>query len=329
MVQPARFMELAPKNAAPRGPDRTPQRVAVTGTTGRLGGALLRRWGRGVDPALTVIALDRSAVPLDRPDEIQAALANIEFDTLVHCAAMTSVDECERQPQLTHQVNALAPAALARECRRRGARMLHVSTDYVFAGQSPGLRTENDPCQPLSVYGRAKLAAEEAVLEQLPDAIVARVSWVFGPEKPSFIDSLLARALSQSEVAAIADKWSTPSYTADLADWFLALLRHPQASGVIHTCNRGPCSWRQLGQFALDTAADLGLPLRAREVAPLSLADFPNFIAPRPVHTAMATDHLAALLGIEVPDWQDAVRRYLLDLNKNGTSLLCSRRSIV
>lgn len=321
-------MTIASQNDSPNAPSHGPKRVAVTGTTGRLGGALLKRWS-GPDPAgLAVVALDRALLPLDRPDDIPAALADVEFDALVHCAAMTSVDECEREPDLTHRVNALAPAALAEECRRRGARMLHVSTDYVFAGAETGLRIESDPCQPLSVYGRAKLAAERSVLDLLPDAIVARVSWVFGPEKPSFIEQLLGHAATQAEVAAIADKWSAPAYTADLADWLLALLRHPDASGVVHACNRGSCSWHELGQFALDTATELGAGLQARTVAPLSLADFPQFIAPRPIHTAMATDRLAALLGIEVPDWRDAVRRHLIDLKKSGTSFLFSGGSI-
>ncbi len=312
-----------------------PRRIAVTGAGGRLGAALIRLWSRSPaqadspDPAPVVIPLDRATLPLDQPDQLEALLEPLDFDALVHCAAMTQVDQCEQQPDLTHRINALAPTALAAACARRGARLLHVSTDYVFAGDQPGARRETDPCHPLSVYGRAKLNAERAVLDLHPDAIVARVSWVFGPDKPSFIDQLLQRALDQPEVAAITGKWSAPSYTDDLAGWFATLLRHPGAAGLLHTCNRGECTWQELGQFALDTARDLGAPLRAHRVDPLTLADFPSFKAARPIHTALATDRLAALLGHDIPDWRDAVRRYLEALRDAGTSFLFTGSRIV
>lgn len=320
-----------PEPAPPSHPSHPPpRRIAITGTGGRLGGALARCWSRprpdGTAPV--ILPLDRASLPLDRPERIEGLLAPLEFDALVHCAAITNVDQCEQEPDLTHRVNALAPAALAAACARRGARLLHVSTDYVLAGRTPGERREADPCEPINIYGQAKLEAEQAVLALHPDATVARVSWVFGPDKPSFIDSLLQRALDQPEVAAITGKWSTPSYTDDLAAWFDILLRHPDSAGLIHTCNRGACTWQELGQFALDTARQLGVRLRASHVAPLTLADFPSFKAARPIHTALATDRLASLLGHQVPTWQDAVRRYLESQRNSGTSFLSTAGAI-
>ena len=134
------------------------------------------------------------ALDLAQPGMIPAALAGHRFDVLIHPAALTSPDAAEDDPPLAARVNAEAPGVLAEECRRRGARMIHISTDYVFGGQQPGMRHEGDPAQPLGEYGRSKLAGEQAVMDALPAACVLRVCWLYGPGKPGFPEQVIGRA---------------------------------------------------------------------------------------------------------------------------------------
>ena len=280
-------------------------RIAITGTTGRVGRALaghFRTAGHGV------IELPRTACDLADPG-FAAALAGLDFDVLCNPAGMTNLERCEDEPELARRVNALAPGELAKLCRERGKKFLHFSTDYVFDGVEPGLRREEDPPSPLSVYGRTKEEGERSVLAE--GGTVMRVSWVFGPEKPAFPDQILAKALNGEELAAVADKFSLPAYTRDIGEWSGSLLSAGLPGGIFHACNSGPVTtWHGI---ALEIARFLhertGRP--AAEVRKLSLAEMTAFRAVRPRHTAMATDRLSAVLGKAPRDWREALREHL------------------
>lgn len=290
-------------------------RLAITGARGRLGQALVtsaRAHGHEVLP------LDRKALPLEQLDGPEAAAAILDplhLDGLIHPAAVTAVDACEGADEArAWQVNARAPGALARWAGDRGIRLLHLSTDYVFDGRQPGLRSEDDPAEPIQVYGRTKLAAERAVLAASPRHLVARVSWVFGPEKPSALDNALRQALARPDAGAIADKWSLPLHTADGAAALLDLFVHPDARGLVQVCQSGePCSWWDWAQFGLDCLVRRGFQPATREFRRQSVAEVPFFTAARPLHTAMSTTRLAGLLGRPLRPWQEAVEEYLRD----------------
>jgi dTDP-4-dehydrorhamnose reductase len=282
-------------------------RIIITGTGGRLGAAVARH----LRDRHRVIAWDRKALDLTCPDQIDDHFGALEFEAVIHCAALTSVDYCEQHPEEAHAVNTSAPARIARICQERGARMIQVSTDYVYDGTRPGLRSENDPCHPLGVYARTKLAAERAVLETNPEFLVARASWIYGPDRASFVDTIIQRAGAQPECGAIADKWSTPSYSLDLAKFLEALVLNPEASGTVNLCNAGSCSWLEYGQAALDLAHDAGVPLQCRSLSPQHCAGMPGFLAARPVHTAMDISRLAVLTGHEVRPWRVALADYI------------------
>lgn len=282
-------------------------RIIITGTGGRLGAAVARH----LRDRHRVIAWDRKAMDLREPERILDHFGALRFDAVIHCAAVTSVDYCEQHPDEAREVNAEAPALIARICQERGARLIHVSTDYVYDGQSPGLRLETDPTAPLGVYARTKFAAERAVLAASPEFLVARTSWVFGPERPSFADSIIERAMRDPDCGAIADKWSNPSYSHDLAAMLEALALNPDASGVVNLCNAGSCSWQEYGQACLDLAAEAGLPLKCRTLQPLKVAEMPGFLAARPIHTAMDTTRLAALTGLRLRPWREALAEYI------------------
>lgn len=276
--------------------------ITITGVRGRLGAALVRHFRRS---GQAVLPLERANCDLSEPNELQATLSALQPRALIHCAAITSLEFCEENPELAHRVNAEAPLVLAQYAADHGLPMIHVSTDYVFDGRLPGLRDESMLTDPINVYGCSKLAGEQAVLSTHPQAWVARVSWLYGPDKPSFVEAMLEREARGEPLAAIADKVSTPSYTADLAKAFETLLSC-QGGGPIHACNRGSTTWHGY-------AEEIFRILNRKDVAikPLALQDMEAFVAERPVNTAMDPSRLEALIGHPMRPWQEALEDYL------------------
>ncbi|MEK0451450.1 MAG: dTDP-4-dehydrorhamnose reductase [Verrucomicrobiota bacterium] len=284
-------------------------RIIVTGANGRLGAALVREWRAA---GLNVTGFGRNELDLASGAAITERLNSEDFAALVNCAAQTNVDRCETEIDEAFTLNAEAPTIIADACRRKGARMIHISTDYVFDGAKDGAYTEDDPAIPISIYGASKRAGESGVLAATEGkALVARVSWVFGPDRPSFVDQIVKNAMEKDEVAAIADKVAVPTYTLDAAAMLKPFLFENHASGLLHLCNAGSCTWQEYGQWALDCAAEAGAALKARSVAPLKMADLKAFIARRPPNTAMSTARLTTLTGIHPRPWRDAVREYI------------------
>lgn len=281
-------------------------RIAVTGTTGRVGAALAEHFSAGHE----VIPLPRSHFDLANADALARSLGRLECDVLINPAGITSLEICEDEPALAMRVNAEAPGEIARWAATRGVPMIHFSTDYVFDGETPGLRSENDPAAPLSVYGRSKLAGERAVLALAGNCVV-RVSWVFGPEKASFVDQIAAAALAGRPLAAVADKFSLPVFTGDLAEWLECLIDR-QEEGIFHACNSGePVSWHGLATAVVEEMAACGRIAEVPPVRPQCLAEMSSFRAMRPQFTAMSCGRLTELLGQAPRPWREALAEYI------------------
>jgi dTDP-4-dehydrorhamnose reductase len=284
------------------------QTIAIVGSGGRLGAALLREWRkRGAE----VIGLDRAGLDLADERAIRDRLGTIDFDTLVNCAAMTNVDRCEREPEEAFRVNSAAVGTMAEICARKRARCIHISTDYVFDGTKRKPYVEEDEPRPISQYGESKWSGEKLVLAASEKHLVVRVSWVFGPDRPSFLDQILQRALKEDRVEAIADKVSVPTYTLDAAEMLWRVLERPELGGILHVCNSGECTWQEYGQHALDCALAAGMPLRARKVEPLKLVEMKAFVARRPEYTPLSSAKFAGVVGVTVRSWQEAVDDYV------------------
>src|SRR5947207_13066751 len=227
------------------------KRVVIIGAGGRLGAALGREYSNQFD----IIRFNHAQLDLGAPEQMRATLGGLGFEALINAAAQTNVDRCETHREEAFALNGEAPGVLAEICGQKKARFVHVSTDYVFDGEKREPYTEEDKARPISVYGESKRAGEERALEANGHALIVRVSWVFGPDRPSFIDWALNQAREHEEVSAIADKWATPTYTLDLAAMLKPLLmnddgsamtgagRLQNISGVLHLANRGECSW--------------------------------------------------------------------------------------
>jgi dTDP-4-dehydrorhamnose reductase len=282
-------------------------KLVIVGAGGRLGTALLRAYHGEFE----TVGFNHAQLDLGNLEQLRGVLSSLDFDVLINSAAQTNVDRCETHRDEAFLLNAEAPRVLAEICNARGAKMIHVSTDYVFDGAQRQPYTEDDPAEPISVYGESKREGELRVLEASERHVVLRVSWVFGPDRPSFIDNMLKQAREKDEIAAVADKFSTPTYTQDVAKMLPALFASPGASGILHYANAGACSWQEYAQWALDCCHSLGVPMRAKKVNALSLSDMKNFVAKRPVHSVLATDKYERLTGQKPRTWRDAVAEYV------------------
>lgn len=287
-------------------------KIAIIGSGGRLGAALVRTYHEKFD----VVGFNHDDLDLTNFGEIRIKLGGDNFDVLINAAALTNVDLCEKEPAHAFQINAEAPRALAEISREKKAKLIHFSTDYVFDGQKNESYTEDDPARPISVYGESKRAGEEQVLAVSDNYLVVRVSWVFGPGRPSFVDAMIARARENEQVAAVADKFSTPTYTKDIAEMLMhvvARVTDPGYSGLLHFANAGSCSWQEYAQHAIDCCHRFGVPLKATTVAPVKLVDMKNFIAPRPRYSVLGTGRFTRLTGFPPRAWRDAVAEYVRD----------------
>jgi dTDP-4-dehydrorhamnose reductase len=282
------------------------RRIAIVGKNGRLGAALCR----ALADTYHVLPYGRQELDLAKP--IPEQLGDAKFDLLINAAAVTNVDWCERHAVEAGLVNACAVAEFGAIAAERGVRCLHVSTDYVFDGLASRPYGEEDPAIPISVYGKTKRLGEEFLLEAGPDHLVIRVSWVFGPDKPSFVDWALEQALSRETLSAIDDKFSSPTYTLDFVQWIRPLLFDLPIGGILHLCNPGGCTWREYAQWAIDVAREEeGINFKTHKVQPISLDSMSAFIARRPVYTVLSTEKYMNITGLSTRPWKKAVRDFV------------------
>jgi dTDP-4-dehydrorhamnose reductase len=290
-------------------------KIIVIGAGGRLGAALTRAY-RG---KLDVVAFNHSQLDLANVGEIHHNIDELKFDVLINTAAFTNVDLAESRREQAFAINADAPKHLAEICSRKKAKLIHFSTDYVFDGEKREPYSETDVAKPISVYGESKGAGEENVLaveDRSASAkatadrhLVVRVSWVFGPDRPSFIDAMIKRAREEENIAAVADKFSTPTSTTDIAEMLPRFFEGP--GGILHFANAGGCSWQEYAQHALDRCRACGIPLKAKTVGALKLADMKDWVARRPVYSVLSTAKYAKLTGLTPRSWRDAVSDYI------------------
>jgi dTDP-4-dehydrorhamnose reductase len=282
-------------------------RILILGAGGRLGAALTREYEKKFD----VTAFTHSQIDFADFDELEETVSRIDFDLLINCAALTNVDLCEEQPDQAFRVNAEAPGLLAEICSQKKAKLIHFSTDYVFDGEKREPYTEEDAARPISTYGESKKEGEQNVFALQDRHLVVRVSWVFGPDRASFVDAMIQRARENDHVDAIADKFSTPTYTSDIAEMLPRFFDVYGPGGVLHFANSGECSWQEYAQHALDCCQASGISLKARTVKPLGLTDMKNWVARRPVYSVLSTAEYAKLTGVSPRSWRDAVADYI------------------
>ena len=224
-------------------------------------------------------------------------------DAVIHCSAWTAVDQAEDEPQKVEMVNVQGTRNIAEACKAIGARMLYISTDYVFPGSGEHFYEPQDSTGPLSVYGKTKLGGELAVQEVLEHFFIVRISWVFGKNGNNFVKTMLRLAETREEISVVCDQIGSPTYTADLAPLLCDMIA-TDSYGIYHATNEGICSW---AEFAEEIFKMAGKQVR---VVPIPTEQYPTK-AIRPKNSRMSKDCLEKAGFDRLPDWQDALVRYL------------------
>ena len=292
-------------------------KILVLGAGGRLGAALIREFRAKYE----VVGFNHAQLDLSNLESVREELGATTFDVLVNAAAFTNVDACETERDRAFRINAEAPGVLAEICNEKDAKLIHFSTDYVFDGEKRAPYTEDDQANPISAYGESKLAGERNVLAAGDEHLVVRVSWVFGPDRPSFVDAMIKRAQQDEKIDAISDKFSTPTYTHDIANMLPQFFDRGVAGGVLHFANAGKCTWQEYAQWALDCCRDAGISLKGATVGSLKLGEMTRlrqgsggqapWIARRPVYSVLSTAKYAQLTGMPPRTWREAVADYI------------------
>jgi dTDP-4-dehydrorhamnose reductase len=273
-------------------------RILVTGAKGQLGQELQR-----VLHAEEVIATDQPEYALT-DSMLGEKIAAQRPDLVIHAAAYTDVDGCERNPDTAFQINAIGTRYVATGAAKAGAKLLYLSTDYVFDGRKTVPYTERDPVNPLNVYGRSKLAGEEEALKGCRRTLVLRTSWLYGAHGKNFVKTILSLAVTQPEIRVVDDQRGSPTYARHLARVIAGLIRS-DVTGVIHAGGEGECSRYEFAKAILQEA---GLGCR---VVPISTAESDR-LALRPPYSALSTAFLHQH-GLSLPPWREGVRQFLMD----------------
>jgi dTDP-4-dehydrorhamnose reductase len=275
-------------------------KILITGVHGQLGRALARICA---DRGLDFEGRDIDSLDIGDRAAVGEWIASSKPTDVINCAARTAVDDCETDEQSALRVNGTAVGHLAAACDKVGARLVQVSTDYVFAGDGDRPYREDDPTAPISAYGRTKLRGEELAL-CADQHLVIRTAWLYGHGGRNFVEAIRSQIDGGANtIRVVADQFGSPTFCDDLAETILDLMA-VDANGVVHAVNAGKTSWHG---FAVAIARLLGKDV---EVLRVPSTEFPR-PAPRPAYSVLDISRLSGLLGRSMPPWEDALARYL------------------
>ena len=287
----------------------------LTGKNGQVGFELQR----ALAPLGEVGAVDRSACDLADPDAIRALIAGLRPDVIVNPAAYTAVDRAESDETAAHAINAIAPGVIGEAARAIGAVVVHYSTDYVFDGTGEGAYRESDTPNPQSVYGRTKLAGEQALQASGADHLIFRTSWVFGAHGGNFAKTMLRLASERDVLKVVADQYGAPTPAALLADATAQVLGRLQREGrngfpfgLYHLVADGVTTWHAYAQAVVSAAAAAGKPLKiaAADIEAIPTSAYP-VPAPRPANSRLNTDQFRQAFGLRLPPWEEGLAHVL------------------
>ena len=295
-------------------------RILLTGRTGQVGSELERVLARHGD----VIATDRRHLDLADPDSIRAAVRRIRPDIIANAAGFTAVDDVERAPDLAMRVNGVAPGVLGEEAKRLGALLVHYSTAYVFDGKSDRPYTEDDAPHPVNVYGKSKLAGEQALAATGCDHLILRASWIYSLRGTNFLLAFLERVAREPVVPVVSDQVGNPTWARSIAEATTVLLGHRgvrEAPGIYHLSAAGAVSRFEFAQRILDLARER-MPATADwpTLKSVATSDYP-LPAARPLNCSTSKEKFRRAFGIEMGDWQQQLSRCMRDPTGRGRFL--------
>ncbi len=302
-------------------------RILITGATGQVGWQLQRT----LAPLGHVTACTRTQLNLDDPDSAAKFIRDFSPDIVANAAAYTAVDKAESEPELAHVVNAVSPGRIATELSHKGGLLIHFSTDYVFDGAKPGPYNEDDVTAPISVYGRSKLAGEQAIAASGCAHVILRTSWIYDIRGKNFLRTVLRLARAKKELTMVADQHGAPTWAREIAEAAAQIVAQCAQrrdapgwgySGTYHLTASGQTTWagfaeqileqfKSLAEWPADTG-EWGAPLLAERVIPITTAQFPT-PARRPLNSVLSNAKLEATFGLRLPDWRTQLQMAIED----------------
>lgn len=282
-------------------------KVVVTGAKGQLGQDVVKQLAKDNHE---VIGTDRDDLDITNEKDVLAFISEIKPDVILHCAAYTNVDAAETDEETAYQINALGTEYLAKAAKANDAKMLYISTDYVFDGTATEPYEVDQPTKPLGAYGRTKFAGEELLKKHLDRYFIVRTAWVFGVGGNNFVKTMIRLGEERGEVGVVHDQVGSPTYTVDLAALMLDLMVTDQF-GTYHATNSGVCSWYD---FAVEIYKQAGLEVK---VNPLTSDEFPR-PAKRPSYSVLSKKRLEEQGFTPLRDWKEALAAYLKETNEKN-----------
>lgn len=269
--------------------------LLITGAQGQLGRELVARLPEA-------IATDVDTLDITDAEAVEQFVREHQIDTIINCAAYTAVDLAEDDSERALMLNGFAPQYLA----KTGCKLIHISTDYVFDGNGSEPYTPEEKTAPLSVYGATKRAGEEEVLKYATTFAVIRTSWLYSAHGKNFVKTIRQLAAKRPQLFVVNDQVGSPTFAGDLADAIVAILPKltPETSGIYHYANVGSCSWFE---FAQAITADMQ---NGCVIKPVPSDEYPTR-AHRPHYSVLDTTKICKVFGIQIPTWQESLRRFL------------------
>jgi len=287
-------------------------KILLTGINGQLGSQL--------QPLLIkvgeVMGVGRNNLDLADPNAISKLIDQVKPELIINAAAYTAVDKSEKEPELAHAVNSIAPGIMAKEAKKLGATLIHISTDYVFDGSQSTPYIETDPTNPLGIYGQSKLAGEEAIRETEANHIIIRTAWVYGAYgKGNFVKTMLRVGKDREELRVVYDQVGCPTWTGDLAEAIAQIIPNlnSETYGTYHYTNSGAISWYDFAIAIFEEGRQLGFPLQVKQVVPITTAEYPT-PAKRPAFSVLNSGKISKVLGTYCPYWRYSLKQMLKQL---------------
>jgi dTDP-4-dehydrorhamnose reductase len=281
--------------------------IAVTGANGQLGQSIRTLVSASGHFHFT----DVDTLDIGNKEQLTDFVRSNHIQYILNCAAYTAVDKAEDDIAACMRVNCDGVRTMGEVSREHGLKMLHVSTDYVFDGTATRPYREDDATNPVSVYGKTKLAGETALREVCPDAVIIRTAWLYSEFGTNFVKTMLRLGKERDEINVVSDQIGTPTYASDLAAALLTILNQPFVPGVYHYSNHGVCSWFD---FATKIMALAGVNCRVR---PIATRDYPTR-AVRPAYSVLDKEKIQQVYGVEAPEWEDSLAICLRKLIANS-----------
>lgn len=277
--------------------------ILVTGANGQLGNSIRLLADR--HPQYQFLFTDVDTLDITDLAAVKAAVQDNQVNYIINCAAYTAVDKAEDNEELCRRLNSYAVGLLGKAAHEAGAKMIHISTDYVFSGTSCLPYKETDDTRPVSTYGRTKLAGEEVLMEVCPDAVIVRTAWLYSEFGSNFVKTVLRLGKERDELGFVFDQIGSPTYAGDLAAAILAIVvsdeRDAFIPGIYHYSNEGVCSWYDFTVKILEIA---GISSRVR---PIETKDYPTR-AVRPPYSVLNKSKIKQTYGIAIPHWESSLR---------------------